>query len=186
MDMARLNAGVVRVGAEPVRLAAVAREAVQMLIPAAEARLQKLQLGELSDVVVTGDEARVRQVLVNLIGNAVKFTPQDGTVTVAVAERATAVGAWGEIRVTDTGPGIAEAERAAIFEPYYRSAGTAHAAGVGLGLAISHALVGQMDGMLELQSEVGVGSTFIIRLPLRADRRTPEAGAAHVTKSTPS
>lgn len=165
MDMARLNAGIVRVESEPVELAEVAREAVHMLIPAADARLQALQLGEAADVTVTADAARVRQVLVNLIGNAVKFTPQDGTITVSTFRRRDG----GEVRVTDTGPGIAPAERAAIFEPYYRSEGTAHAPGVGLGLAISRGLVEQMGGALELESEPGAGSTFIIRLPLAAD-----------------
>jgi phosphoserine phosphatase RsbU/P len=167
MDMARLNAGIVRVEAEPVHLAEVAREAVHMLIPAADARLQTLQLGRGDDVVVTADKARVRQVLVNLIGNAVKFTPQDGCISVTTRTR---VGGdtttWGEVRVTDTGPGIAPAEQAAIFQPYYRSEGTAHEPGVGLGLAISRGLVEQMGGALDLESEVGAGTTFIIRLPL--------------------
>ena len=166
MDMARLTAGVVRVDAEPVRLEEVAREAVHMLVPAADARLQALRLGEQADVVVRADHARVRQVLVNLIGNAVKFTPQDGTITVGTAVHAAAGGSWGEVRVADSGPGIAEAERGAIFEPFYRSEGTAEAPGVGLGLAISHALVTQMGGELLLESEVGQGSTFIVRLPL--------------------
>lgn len=167
MDMARIDAGVVRVSAQPVRLSEVAREAVHMLLPAAAARLQKLTVGEAADVVVTADEARVRQVLVNLVGNAVKFTPQDGSVTVTVARGEDPCGAsWGEVRVADTGPGIAEAERAAIFEPYYRSEGTATAPGVGLGLAISHALVTQMKGTLEVESEAGSGTTFIVRLPV--------------------
>jgi signal transduction histidine kinase len=166
MDMARLNAGVVHVGAEPVRLADVAREAVHMLIPAADAKLQALRLGATSNVTVTADAARVRQVLVNLVGNAVKFTPQDGAITVTTARYDEGGAAWGEVRVTDTGPGIPPAEQAAIFEPYYRSEGTAHAPGVGLGLAISHALVRQMAGALLLESRPGAGSTFIIRLPL--------------------
>lgn len=165
MDMARLNAGVVQVGAGPVRLADVASEAVHMLIPAAQARLQTLRL-EAAEVTVTADAARVRQVLVNLIGNAVKFTPQDGAITVSAGRFDTGGASWGEIRVADTGPGIAPAEQAAIFEPYYRSEGTAAAPGVGLGLAISHALVRQMGGDLLLESTVGAGSTFIIRLPL--------------------
>jgi sigma-B regulation protein RsbU (phosphoserine phosphatase) len=167
MEMARLTAGVVRVEAGPVRLADVAREAVHLLVPAAGARLQALRLGALDDVVVTADHARVRQVLVNLVGNAVKFTPHDGSVTVSTLALDAEGARWGEIRVADTGPGIAEAERAAIFEPYYRSEGTAQAPGVGLGLAISHALVEQMGGELLLESEVGAGSTFIVRLPLR-------------------
>lgn len=166
MEMARLNAGVVRMSAEPVDLLEVAREALHILLPAADAKLQTLHLGRSENVRVTGDHARVRQVLVNLIGNAVKFTPQDGSITVTTSEQRVAGVAFGEIRVSDTGPGIAEAERAAIFEPYYRSEGTAEASGVGLGLAISHGLIEQMGGELEVQSEVGVGSTFLLRLPL--------------------
>jgi two-component system phosphate regulon sensor histidine kinase PhoR len=172
MDMARLNAGVVRVDAGPVRLAEVAREAVHMLVPAADARLQTLQLGRMADLVVTADAARVRQVLVNLIGNAVKFTPQDGSIAVTTHRRDVDGEPWGEIRVTDTGPGIALAEQAAIFEPYYRSEGTAQEPGVGLGLAISRALVEQMGGELLLESELGAGTTFIIRLPLAAEATT--------------
>ena len=166
MDMARLNAGVVQVGAEPVKLEDVAREAVHMLVPAADAKLQTLQLGRMAEAVVTADHARVRQILVNLIGNAVKFTPQDGRISVTTAVRADGGARWGEIRVADSGPGIAQAEQDAIFQPYYRSEGTAHAPGVGLGLAISRALVQEMGGELELESAPGAGSTFIIRLPL--------------------
>jgi sigma-B regulation protein RsbU (phosphoserine phosphatase) len=166
MDMARLNAGVVQVSAEPVSLEEVAREAVHMLIPAADARLQTLQLGRTADATVTADHARVRQILVNLIGNAVKFTPQDGSVSVTTAVSTRDGVRWGEIRVADSGPGIAADERAAIFQPYYRSEGTAHAPGVGLGLAISRALVQEMGGELDLESEPGAGATFIIRLPL--------------------
>lgn len=166
MEVARLNAGVLRVGAEPVHIAEVAREAVHLLIPSADAKLQTLQFDREADVVVTADHARVRQVLVNLIGNAVKFTPEGGAVTVGTATRAIDGAEWGEIRVTDTGPGIADAEKVAIFEPYYRSEGTAQLPGVGLGLAISLALVQQMGGQLEVESEVGVGSAFIIRFPL--------------------
>ena len=166
MDMARLNAGAVRTRAEPVNLADVAREAVHMLLPAADAKRQALELGTLADVVVMADQARVRQVLVNLIGNAVKFTPPDGSVSVTTSERVAAEVSWGEVRVTDTGPGIADAEKAAIFEPYYRSEGTAQVPGVGLGLAISHGLVQQMGGEMDIESKLGVGSSFIVRLRL--------------------
>ena len=169
MDMARISAGVVQVGAEPVVLADVAREAVHMLIPAADAKLQTLQLGRMAPVTVTADHARVRQILVNLIGNAVKFTPQDGGISVTTAVLNRDGVRWGEVRVADSGPGIAPVEQASIFQPYYRSEGTAAAPGVGLGLAISRALVEQMGGELDLESEPGAGSTFIIRLPLLDD-----------------
>jgi phosphoserine phosphatase RsbU/P len=165
MEMARLNAGVLRVESEPVDLAEVAREAVHMLLPQSDAKLQTLQLGRPANVLVTADHARVRQVLVNLIGNAVKFTPEGGSITVYTRTRAADGARWGEICVTDTGPGIPDTDRAAILEPYYRSEATAQLPGVGLGLAISHALVHQMGGQLEVESEVGVGSSFIIRFP---------------------
>ena len=174
MDMARLDAGPLPVKLGPVHLHDVACEAVQMLIPAAHARMQKLELARSDDVVVIADHSRVRQVLVNLIGNAVKFTPADGSVTVAICERSLAGAAFGEVRVSDTGPGIPEAERAAIFEPYYRSEDTLDVPGVGLGLAISHGLMRQMGGAVEVESELGVGSTFSLRLPV-AEPPTPEA-----------
>jgi phosphoserine phosphatase RsbU/P len=166
MEMARLDAGVVRTSIAPVGLADVAREAVHMLTPAADTRLQTLHLVKLATGIVAGDHDRVRQVLVNLIGNAVKFTPQDGSITVTTSVRTVAGTSWGEIRVSDTGPGIAEDERATIFEPYYRSQQTALAPGVGLGLAISRGLMLQMGGELTVESEVGVGSSFTLRLPL--------------------
>ena len=169
MEMARLDAGVLHVAAEPVDLLEVARESVHMLIPAADAKLQTLQLGRGQSPIVIADQERVRQVLINLIGNAVKFTSADGSVIVTTAHVVHGERSWGEVRVADTGPGISEGERKAIFEPYYRSEGAVQTPGVGLGLAISHGLVEQMGGELTVESEPGVGSTFIVRLPLREE-----------------
>jgi len=165
MDMARLSAGVLGVRDEVVDLRGIASEAVDMLTPASYAKQQMLSLAPGSAVCARGDAARTRQVLVNLIGNAVKFTPADGTIGVAVAQVRAGDTAWGEIRVTDSGPGIPPAERAAIFQAYYRSEGTASLPGIGLGLAISHALVAQMGGELGVESgPAGVGSSFTLRL----------------------
>jgi phosphoserine phosphatase RsbU/P len=164
MDMARLSAGVLGVRDEAVDLRDVGRQAVDMLTPASYAKHQTLRLAAGPAVAVRGDAARTLQVLVNLIGNAVKFTPADGSITVSVSTVRVDETDWGEIRVTDTGPGIAAAEREAIFQPYYRSEGTAALPGIGLGLAISHALVAQMGGVLAVESEEGAGSSFTIRL----------------------
>lgn len=167
MDMARLSAGVMELHDEVVDLRSVARDAVDMLTPASYAKNQTLSLATGAAVTARGDTARTRQVLVNLIGNAVKFTPRDGTITVSTATvrvEEAEWGEWGEIRVMDSGPGIATAELDAIFQPYYRSAGSATLPGIGLGLAISHALVAQMGGRLGVESEEGVGSSFTIRL----------------------
>ena len=166
MEMARLDAGVLRVEAEPVDLLEVARESVHMLIPAADAKLQTLQLGRGASPIVIADQERIRQVLINLIGNAVKFTPADGAVIVTTAVIEDGGRSWGEVRVSDTGPGVSESEQTAIFEPYYRSEGAVQTPGVGLGLAISHGLVVQMGGTLAIESKPGAGSTFIVRLPL--------------------
>ena len=169
MDLARFSAGTVQVQSEPVRLADVARETVHMLLPASTAKLQKLTLDATSDPVVLGDAARIRQVLVNLVGNAVKFTPPNGTIAVATRVHVVDGSSWGEVRVTDTGPGIAAAEQAAIFEPYYRSVSTALLPGIGLGLAISSALVKQLGGEMGLESTLGEGSTFAVRFRVCAE-----------------
>ena len=165
MDMARINAGVVNVDLAPVRLIDVAREACQMLIPAAAAKFQTLEVKEASSVVITADEARLRQVLINLVGNAVKFTPEDGRVTVTTSSIVVGGQSWGEVRISDTGPGIPHADLAAVFAPYYRSATAARVPGVGLGLAISQALIEQMGGTLTVESTFGAGASFIARLP---------------------
>jgi signal transduction histidine kinase len=165
MDMARLTAGAMAVKAERVNLLEIARDAVDILVPASFVKRQSLKLEAAEDVHVIADAARIRQVLVNLIGNAVKFTPADGAITVFLGSSCGGRD-MAELRVTDTGPGIPEADRAAIFEAYFRSAGTAGAAGVGLGLAISQALVEQMGGRLSVESEVGKGSAFTLCFPL--------------------
>lgn len=168
MDIARLSSGAVAVQAGPVRVVEVAQEAVQILTPAADARLQTLRMGRLDDVVVTADHERLRQVLVNLIGNAVKFTPLHGKITVATRAGVRNGAPYGEIRVTDTGPGVRADDRDAIFQPYYRAEETSAAPGIGLGLAISQALVQKMGGELTLESEPGEGACFTVRLPCPA------------------
>ena len=166
MEMARLGAGIAEAPLAPVACMEVAREAVDILTPAADARRQTVQLTGADDLVVRANHQRIRQVLINLLGNAVKFTPEAGSITVTIAARQHGGSEWGEFRVTDTGPGIPDAEKVAIFEPYYRSEGTARVPGIGLGLAISRALVVQMGGDLTVESEAGRGSSFALRFPL--------------------
>ena len=173
MDMARLSAGVMGVLDEDVDLLSVAHDAVDMLTPASYAKNQTLTIAAGTSVTARGDTARIRQVLVNLIGNAVKFTPSEGAITVSTATVRVDDVEWGEIRVTDSGPGIAAEERDAIFQPYYRSEVTATLPGIGLGLAISHALIAQMGGRLAVESAAPVGSSFVIRL--RASAATIDA-----------
>jgi signal transduction histidine kinase len=101
----------------------------------------------------------------NLLGNALKFTPTDGRVTVTVAHDG---GAWVQIAVADTGPGIAAEEAAHIFDQFYQAAhrdlATRH--GTGLGLTIAKTLVEMHGGRLWVESTVGHGSTFRFTLPV--------------------
>jgi signal transduction histidine kinase len=110
----------------------------------------------------------VRQILANVIGNAVKFT-QRGEIVVRV------VVADGEIAavIRDTGPGISSAERQAIFEEYKQGEGPARRRGTGLGLAIANRLAVIHGGRIELDSQVGKGSTFAIFLPVPRDSLLP-------------
>ncbi|MEI6739035.1 MAG: ATP-binding protein [Gemmatimonadaceae bacterium] len=119
--------------------------------------------------VVVGDARRLNQILLNLVGNAVKFTPE-GTVTLAVhAEAAEGDAYWLVCRVTDTGVGIAADKQHIIFDAFAqeRSDTTRRFGGTGLGLTIVRELVTRQGGRITVDSTVGVGSTFTVALPVR-------------------
>jgi signal transduction histidine kinase len=168
LDMTRLSAGALRIHAAPVPVGAVVEEAVLMVRPGAAARNQSVALGELPKITLSADPDRLRQVLVNLIGNAVKYTPPSGSIAVGAAALDRDGRRWGLVVVEDTGPGIPAERLQAIFEPYFRLPGAEADApeGLGLGLAISRELVRQMGGDIDVESEPGRGSRFTVRLPL--------------------
>jgi signal transduction histidine kinase len=118
--------------------------------------------------MVRADERKVKQVLLNLLSNALKFTPEGGRIDV----RAEAKGDGTEISVTDTGVGIAPEDQAAVFEEF-RQVGAAakKIEGTGLGLAISRKFIELHGGKIWVRSEVGAGSTFTFTLPLTTDQR---------------
>ncbi|MCA9842998.1 MAG: PAS domain-containing sensor histidine kinase, partial [Cyanobacteria bacterium HKST-UBA03] len=117
-----------------------------------------------SPLVVQADEEALWQILSNLVDNAVKYTPAGGRVTVA-AERD---GDMAVIRVSDTGPGIAPQHHARLFERFYRvdKARSRELGGTGLGLSIVKHLSQAMGGSVTIDSELGLGATFVVRLPL--------------------
>ncbi|MGC3990005.1 MAG: ATP-binding protein [Chthoniobacteraceae bacterium] len=112
-------------------------------------------------VVVRGDEGKLRQVLINLLGNAVKFTAR-GRITLHVTPEPDGC----RFAVTDTGPGISEEMQRQIFEPFTQDAAARNQGGTGLGLAIARRQVELMGGELGLQSTPGTGSTFFFHIPL--------------------
>jgi signal transduction histidine kinase/streptogramin lyase len=181
LDLARIEAGRLLLQDEAFDLSGVVADVAQMLRPAAEAKglalVVRLEPG--LPPRVRGDEARLRQILLNLGGNAVKFTER-GSVTLAAAPLAD--GAL-EFVVQDTGIGLDAAQQQRLFQRFEQAEGEhtqRRYGGTGLGLAISRQLAQAMGGELTLRSARGEGSRFSVRLPLRAadDAGRPAAPAA--------
>jgi PAS domain S-box-containing protein len=158
----------------PVNLAPVVQDAVEAMLPTAQAGSVTVTADFSGRTVVDGDEQRLRQVLDNLVSNAVKYTPAGGHVTVAVSgdEHGGTT-----LTVTDTGIGIPEDERHRLFERFFRTS-TARSAGVpgtGLGLAVVRTIVERHGGTITAgPGPEGVGTVFTVRLPALGRRPTSE------------
>jgi len=170
LDLSRVEAGRLELQVEDVDLEALLRGVVEpMRLQAGQKGLSlAFQRSDRLPPAVRTDPLRLRQILVNLLGNAIKFT-REGQVTLRVVPEGETV----HFQVRDTGVGIAEADQARIFEPFQQGAGSG-AGGTGLGLSITRELVALMGGRLCLSSRPGQGSEFQVSLPLR---RSTEATA---------
>lgn len=164
LDLAKVDAGKLDMRHEPVDLKAVINSVVSTAAGLVQQKPIKLEL-DLPDPVPTlwADRARVSQVLLNMYSNAAKFTDR-GTIRLAVRQEGDAV----RLSLTDTGSGIASHNLEVIFEEFKQAESDRRdpRAGAGLGLAISRTLVGLMDGRIWAESQLGVGSTFHVLLPL--------------------
>jgi signal transduction histidine kinase/CheY-like chemotaxis protein len=127
-----------------------------------------------SKALILGDESELREVLVNMVFNAVDAMPEGGTLTLSAQETASAV----VLSVSDTGTGMSEEVRSRIFDPFFTTKGKA---GMGLGLAVGYGIIRRHDGTVEVTSEVGRGTSFRIKLPVAEGVRR----AAHVTAELP-
>ncbi|MCU0626863.1 MAG: PAS domain-containing protein [Gemmatimonadaceae bacterium] len=180
LDFAQLEAGRVAIRDEPFALHDALRDVVQLLQPRAAAKGLALALDvePALPLVMRGDDGRLRQVLLNLVGNAIKFTAR-GRVTVRARHVAGADAARLRIEVSDTGIGIAPDRRDALFTPFSQvhDAGATTEAGAGLGLSICRDLVERMGGTLDLVAHDGPGCTFACELPIRAEEAAAAASA---------
>jgi signal transduction histidine kinase len=160
-ELTRLESGDLAWSMERVRLDLLVREAVEAMRPAADAEavIVKAELAP-SLAAARANPERLQRVLFNLIQNAIRHTPPDGSVTV----RAESIGDAIEIEVADTGSGIAVEHRARVFEAFYRADGARTDAGAGLGLAVSRAIVEAHGGSIWLE-QAAVGTRVRFRLP---------------------
>jgi PAS domain S-box-containing protein len=169
LDMSRIVAGEWQFDFRPVDLAAIARAAIDVVQPAADAK-RLLLTASLPDrpVAVRGDTERLQQIVWNLVSNAIKFTPHGGCIAVTVRSE----GGTAQLVVEDTGEGIPQEFAAHVFEPF-RQADASPArrhAGLGLGLAIVRALVERHEGTVRAESPGRRrGTTFIVELPELAE-----------------
>ena len=162
LTLARADEGRLELASEPLDLGQLAEGVVREMGIIAEVR----EIGLASDTVavqVTGDRARLRQLVAILVDNAVKYTPSGGNVSVSVKR----VGRTAELSVIDTGPGIPPADQGHIFDRFYRSdSGRTRSGGTGLGLSIARWIADTHGGRIGVASEAGKGSTFTVRLPV--------------------
>ncbi len=163
LDVARLEKGELRLSMEPVDVAGVIFEAVGLMRPLAAARNVSLRtdLPAGARHFALSDNQGLRQVILNLIANGIKYNQKDGDVVISLVDTCRDVV---QVDVTDTGGGIAAADLNSIFVPFERLGAARSVEGTGLGLGISRQLVEAMGGTLAVRSTVGTGTTFSIAL----------------------
>jgi signal transduction histidine kinase len=163
LTMARADAGRVQINRATVNLYDLSQQSCALLEVLAEEKQQSLQTTGDGSVSVMADPTILGQALVNLIHNAVKFSPEEGSVTLRIVD----AGKDAIVEIHDSGPGIAPEHRAQIFERFYRvdKARAREAGGAGLGLSIAQWAVNIHSGTIELECPPRGGSIFRIRLP---------------------
>ena len=165
LDLSKVEAGRMRLELSPVSLARVT-EGIRKIVRglARDTEVEMTVSVEPPNLTVLADEQRIKQILYNLLSNAIRYSPHGGKVEL----RAVEAGDMAQVSVIDHGPGIAPEEQEKIFEAYYRipAEGEEQDAGTGLGLPLTQRLVEMHHGELTVQSEPGAGSTFTFTIPI--------------------
>jgi heavy metal sensor kinase len=164
--LARADAGVLRMDKQPVALEALLEEVHEQMKVVAEDHSVSLRLGAMVPVSIQGDRMHLRRLLLNLVDNAIKYTPEGGGVTLSLQGD----GEWASLGVSDTGAGLSKDNQERIFGRFYR-AEVPHSqsqGGAGLGLCIAQSIVEAHGGRIEVESTPGRGSTFTVFLPERS------------------
>jgi two-component system cell cycle sensor histidine kinase PleC len=169
LDMSKIEAGKMNLKFEPMHLEDVAEDAVRLVRNRAEAAGLKLVVDFPPLPEIEADYRAVKQVLLNLLSNAIKFTPRAGSVTIRAEMRRDPFRDTVRVSVTDTGIGIAKEDLARLARPFEQveSQFSKTTQGTGLGLALTKSLITLHDGMLDMQSTPGEGTTVSFTLPVR-------------------
>lgn len=186
LDMSRASAGMLTLEEEPLNLSAVAFDIDALWRARAEEKALSLTVRTEFEASpwVRADGMRIKQLLNNLVGNALKFT-QSGGVIVTLSSHATRDGVRVELTVDDSGPGVPETAAATIFEPFNIGKAGREGAGAGLGLAICRQIAERMDGGIGLSVSPQGGARFHVVLPLTACAAEEAAAAAPMAEPTP-
>lgn len=178
LDLAKIEAGRLEVAIEPTSVTDVCEGLITLVRPQAERKQIELSLlANPSLPPIETDPGRFQQIIFNFLSNAVKFTPPGGRITLTAERvRTPEVGEQVRVSVSDTGPGISEADQKIIFEKFRQvdASHTRRHAGTGLGLAICRELAGLLGGSVSVASELGKGSTFSLLLPLVLEVDKPQ------------
>ncbi len=177
LDMSRIESGKITLSNEPFAMADFLHALMAVFRPQAERKRQKIELDftGVRHETVRGDELRIRQVLLNILSNAVKFTPEEGTISLSVRETGNAGNAehnyiYYEFTVQDNGIGMNAEFLEKIFLPFERDKNAGRIEGTGLGMAITHNFVKMMNGEITVESEEGRGTKFTVTLPLEQEK----------------
>ncbi|WP_243372266.1 ATP-binding protein [Geotalea sp. SG265] len=164
LELSRTEEGKLVLNPVPVELYELLQDICTKAAPGAKEKRIVLNLSNAGSFMVSGDPARLRQIFLNLVENAIKYTPCDGRISIAIDSEP----GWAKISVTDTGPGIPQADIPHVFEQFYRvdKARNRNDGGSGLGLSLVRALSEAHGGRVELFSLPGNGCTFTVFLPL--------------------
>ncbi len=170
LDLARLSSGRATLTREPLDLAQIIHTAVNVIRPQAVERGIRITVRAQEGLpAVWGDKKRIHQIILNLVSNAVKYNKPEGKVIV----KAQTEGEWMRVDVSDTGRGIAPENLPRLFEKFFReSDAEGYAAGTGLGLSIAKQLIEAHGGHIDVESELGVGTTFSFTLPISSPQPT--------------
>jgi CheY-like chemotaxis protein len=185
LDISRIEANRLHISPEPVSVRESIREVFDLTVPLAVKRQIQLvaKLGKMDiDPFVLADRQRFKQVLLNLVGNAVKYSYDGGSIIVTCQQMPS--NQW-RISIMDTGPGIAQENLTRLFRPFERlDAGASYVEGTGLGLVVAKRLIELMQGHIGVESRLGRGSTFWIELPI-AERPVENLERTGGTKELP-